>query len=118
LYSKLLAGPAASLALPQTASYAEPVFHVYVVRSEDRDGLQAHLEAKGISTVIHYPVPIHRQPAFTDLGHGPGSFPITEAFAERILSLPMYAELDSEDIEYVCDAVEEFVSAAAVAPLL
>ena len=96
------------MVLPSTADFAAPVFHLYVIRHEQRDRLSEHLEARGISTVIHYPIPIHFQPAFADLGYQHGAFPITETLADRILSLPMYPELLSGDLEYVCDAIEEF----------
>jgi dTDP-4-amino-4,6-dideoxygalactose transaminase len=107
-YNKALEGLADSVRLPKTADYAEPVFHLYVVRHEDRDGLQDHLGMRGIGTVIHYPIPIHLQPAYADLGQSQGSFPVTEAFADGILSLPMYAELERSHIEYVCAAINEF----------
>ncbi len=107
-YGDLLAGVGGVVARPQTAAYAEPVFHLYVIRIEQRDELQEYLAARGISTVIHYPIPIHLQPAYADLGYAAGAFPTTEAYCERILSLPMYAELGSDDIEYVCAAVSEF----------
>lgn len=107
-YGKLLQGHAGTVKVPQIAPYAEPVFHLYVIRTEKRDRLQEHLAARGISTVIHYPIPIHMQPAYADLEHPPGAFPITEEYCSRILSLPMYAELTSDDIDYVAAAVSEF----------
>lgn len=108
-YGSLLSSQAESIALPQTAPYAEPVFHLYVIRTEERNRLQERLGSLGIGTVIHYPIPIHRQPAYADLGYPAGAFPITEAYCDRILSLPMYAELEVADIEYVSAAVGEFV---------
>jgi len=108
-YGNLLSDRADTVALPQTAAYAEPVFHLYVIRCEERNRLQEHLGARGVSTVIHYPIPIHLQPAYADLGHPAGAFPTTEAYCDRILSLPMFAELSGDDIDYVCTAVSEFV---------
>ncbi len=107
-YSQLLRGT--SLALPVVADFAEPVYHLYVVRVPDRDSLQAHLHDRGISTVIHYPIPIHLQPAYRDLGYARGDFPITEGYADQILSLPMYPELTSDAIKYVTDAIQDFVA--------
>jgi dTDP-4-amino-4,6-dideoxygalactose transaminase len=107
-YTKLLADRAPSIGLPGVADDVEPVFHLYVIRTERRDDLQAHLASRRVSTVIHYPIPIHRQPAYADLGLEPGSFPVTEQYADRILSLPMYAELSHDDLDYVVDAVADF----------
>jgi dTDP-4-amino-4,6-dideoxygalactose transaminase len=98
------------LTLPVVADFAEAVYHVYIVRVKDREALQAHLHDRGISTVIHYPIPIHLQPAYRELGYVRGDFPITERYAGQILSLPMYPELTSDAIEYVTDAIKEFVA--------
>lgn len=108
VYTQLLDERAPTVSLPQTAKYAEPVYHVFGIQHEERDLLRNHLGEHGVSTVIHYPIPIHLQPAYAHLGYGKGSFPITEQAANSILSLPMYAELSDEDIEHVCDAVEGF----------
>jgi dTDP-4-amino-4,6-dideoxygalactose transaminase len=72
--------------------------------------LRERLVSKGISASIHYPVPIHRQPAYKDLGYKPGDFPVTEELASRILSLPMYAELTSEQVEFAAVTIREFMS--------
>jgi dTDP-4-amino-4,6-dideoxygalactose transaminase len=109
LYHQLLKDSPVRLSL--TADYAEPVYHLYIVRFEDRDGLQAHLRDQGIATGIHYPIPIHLQPAYRDLGYSKEDFPITERCAEQILSLPMYPELTPELIEYITDAVLNFALA-------
>jgi dTDP-4-amino-4,6-dideoxygalactose transaminase len=89
----------------------ESVWHLYVIRSEHRDTLRERLESRGISASIHYPIPIHLQPAYKDLGYKRGEFPITEGLARRILSLPMYAELTSEQIDFVAQTIREFMSA-------
>jgi dTDP-4-amino-4,6-dideoxygalactose transaminase len=96
---------------PVTAHYAEPVWHLYVIQASNRDGLQAYLAERGIGTVIHYPTPIHLQPAYRDLGYKKGDFPITERAADEVLSLPMYPELPLAAIEIVAGAVRAFVSA-------
>tara|TARA_Y100000310_G_scaffold274290_1_gene290203 strand:+ start:5766 stop:6848 length:1083 start_codon:yes stop_codon:yes gene_type:complete len=84
------------------------VYHLYVIQHDDRDGLKEHLDGKGISTGIHYPVPLHLQPACKEFGGKKGDFPESEKIADRILSLPMFPELTSEQIDYVCKAIEEF----------
>lgn len=95
--------------VPTEAEYAESVFHLYVVRIPERDGLRAFLHSKGIATGMHYPIPIHMQPAYRHLGYPEGSFPVTEAHARQHLSLPMYAELTPDSIEYVAQAIGQFV---------
>lgn len=105
-YAELLAGM--PLELPVVPEWAEPVFHLYVVRVDDREALQAHLQDAGVFTGIHYPVPIHLQPAYASLGYKPGDFPVTEAYAPRILSLPMYPELPPADLDIVADAMASY----------
>ena len=107
-YTRILNESGAATGLPSTAAGCEPVYHLYVIRHSDRDGLQRHLTDHGIGTVIHYPIPIHLQPAYADLRLGPGSFPVTEAYSSQILSLPMFAELTADDISYVCEKIAEF----------
>jgi dTDP-4-amino-4,6-dideoxygalactose transaminase len=96
-YSNMLAG--ADLGLPRVPAYAEPVWHLYVIRSKQRDVLRAHLERQGVSTVIHYPVPPHKQNCYRYLGLR--DFPIAEALANEALSLPMSPMMTEEDICYV-----------------
>lgn len=83
------------------------VYHLYVIRVKNRDSLQNYLTDKGITTGIHYPVPIHFQEAYRYLGYKVGDFPITERYADEILSLPMYPELTQEQVIYVADKVKE-----------
>jgi dTDP-4-amino-4,6-dideoxygalactose transaminase len=106
-YASLLADIDA-LTTPSTADYSEHVFHLYVVRVPQRDELRRHLGELGIGTGIHYPVPCHLQPAFRSLGYGPGDLPVTERVADKIISLPMYPELTSEQQNYVVDSVRDF----------
>lgn len=89
----------------QTRAECEPVYHLFIVRCDDRDGLRVHLEAEGIGTSIHYPVPLHKQPAFADLGHGDGDFPVAEAVAREVIALPLYSELSAAEVDEVCAAV-------------
>lgn len=84
------------------------VYHLYVIQTDDRDALQAYLKERGVATGIHYPAPLHLQQSLRDLGYHPGDLPVTERLAGRILSLPMYAELTSAQIEYVADCVGAF----------
>jgi dTDP-4-amino-4,6-dideoxygalactose transaminase len=105
LYSRLLSN--ADVAVPHTAEGVEHVWHLYVIRAAERDRLRATLADDGIQTGIHYPIPIHRQPAYRDLGYLLGSFPVTERCAEEILSLPMYPELDDVGVARVAAAVAE-----------
>jgi dTDP-4-amino-4,6-dideoxygalactose transaminase len=81
------------------------VFHLYVIRSPKRDDLLASLSAAGIGAGIHYPTPLHRQPAFLKRGYGECKLPATEAAAREVISLPLYPELRDEEIAYVCDRV-------------
>lgn len=84
------------------------VFHLYVVRSEQRDALRAHLEDEGVASAIHYPTPIHLQPAYAELGQGPGSLPVAERLAGEICSLPIFPTISSPEIERVGAAVAAF----------
>ena len=109
VYSRLLADSLVSL--PVEADYAEHVYHLYVIRTKDRDRLRAYLDAQGIATGIHYPVPVHLHKAYRDLGYEKGSFPVAETCATQILSLPMYAELTPDFAEHVSSAINEFAMA-------
>jgi len=109
LYHKFLDG--SGVVLPGEAGGAESVWHLYVVRTEQRDLAREYLVSRGVSASIHYPIPIHLQPAYQDLGYKRGDFPVTEACAQQILSLPMYAELSQEQIEFVAKAIRGFIAA-------
>ena len=106
LYHQLLAD--SSLTLPVEASNAESVYHLYVIRTPERDKLANYLQERGVAAIIHYPVPIHLQPAYKELGHQAGDFPITEQFAQEILSLPIFPELQPEQIHYIAKVIGEF----------
>jgi dTDP-4-amino-4,6-dideoxygalactose transaminase len=108
LYARLLAD--APVVTPRPSPSAEPVWHLYVVRVAARDRVRAALREQGIETGIHYPIPIHRQSAYEDLGYPVGSFPHTERCAGEVLSLPMYPELDDVAIARVAAALEEATS--------
>lgn len=91
--------------VPALDPRSEHIFHLYVVRTRNRDELQKHLNSRGIQTGIHYPIPIHLQEAYSDLDLGRGSFPVTEKLADEIVSLPMFAELSHHQIELVLEAL-------------
>lgn len=90
------------------AAYATHVYHLFVVRAERRDALQAHLTTCRIGTGLHYPLPLHLQHAYQHLGLGRGAFPITETAADQVLSLPMFPELTAAQVEVVADAIRAF----------
>lgn len=93
---------------PFEKKFRKHVYYVYVIRCLNRDRLIKYLNDKGISTGIHYPIPIHLQESYKHLGFGVGSFPITEECAKEIVSLPMFPELTTEEIEYICRSIDEF----------
>jgi dTDP-3-amino-3,4,6-trideoxy-alpha-D-glucose transaminase len=96
------------LVLPATAAWADPVWHLYVVRTPHRDALRDHLHARGVETGIHYPVPCHRQPAFAGSSLEALALPGAETLAREVLSLPMGPHLSDEDQDLVISAVKEF----------
>ena len=99
--------------VPTDQSHQRAVYHTFVVLAERRDELKSYLATKGVGTAIHYPIPIHFQQAAAGLGYGPGSFPVTEYQAPRLLSLPVYPELEEDQIEYVVDCMSSFYNGAA-----
>jgi dTDP-4-amino-4,6-dideoxygalactose transaminase len=105
-YHQLLAKT--PLLLPIEAPYAESVYHLYVVRHPKRDRLRDHLQAQGVGTALHYPVPLHLQKCFESLGYKADAFPISEAAAETCLSLPIYPGMTDAQVEYVASAVAQF----------
>jgi len=105
-YGQLLSD--VDVTVPTEMNYARHVYHLYVIRSDQRDALQKTLGEKKVYTGIHYPIPVHMQKAHADLGYKQGDFPLTEKAANEILSLPMFAELLDEEIVQVCDVIKEF----------
>ncbi len=98
------------LRLPFEPAWSRAAYHLYVVRTPDREGLLQHLKEEGIGTGIHYPVPLHLQKAYSALNYGRGSFPVAERAAEEILSLPMFPQLTSEQQARVLQAIHAFAS--------
>src|SRR5271169_6880966 len=110
LYHELFSDAKDSMVIPREAAWTKGVYHLYVVRVQDREALQAHLAEAGIGTGIHYPIPLHLQKAYQYLGYKKGDFPVTERAAEEILSLPMFPQLQPNQQEEVALKVLEFVT--------
>ncbi len=106
-YRQALGGVKA-LRLPDEPEGDEAVYHQFVVRAPRRDELAAALKAQGIESGIHYPKPLHLQGAFSGLGYAPGAFPVSEAAAREVLSLPIYPEIPDADVDAVAEAVRAF----------
>jgi len=96
------------LRMPRLRPGSRPSFHLFPVFTPLRDELVAHLGEKGIGTAVHYPLPIHLHPAFSFLGYGPGDFPRAERAAAQELSLPLYPELEDEEVDEVISALRDF----------
>ena len=108
-YNELLAD-AEGIALPSEPSWSNAVYHLYVIRTSDRDSIIIHLKQAGIATGIHYPIPLHLQPAYRALHYRPGDFPATEAAATEIVSLPMFPQLASHQQVRIAEEVRLFTS--------
>jgi len=113
IYDEQLFAFEGSVVRPVEASYSKSVYHLYVVRAQSRDELQKHLTEAGIGTGIHYPVPIHLQVAYASRGWKRGDFPETEAAADEILSLPMYAGLNEDRQKRVVETISQFAFSSA-----
>jgi len=100
LYNELLEN-VSGIETPTEKEFVKHVYHLYVIRCKNRNELQNYLSSKGVSTGIHYPIPVHLQKAYKHLEYKEGDFPITEKYAKEILSLPMFPELTDEEIEAV-----------------
>ena len=107
-YDELL-GEVPSVTLPKSAEACLPVYHLYVIQIDKRDEIAAALNNKGIGTGLHYPVPLHLQKAYAYLGLQEGSFPEAEACASRVLSLPIYPELNEKQIVYIGECIKEIL---------
>lgn len=107
-YKRLLAGAAGAVVLPCEPSWSRAVYHLYVVRTDNREGMLNHLAKAGIGTGIHYPVPLHAQNAYRHLKYAPGDFPVAEKVARQVVSLPMYPQLNGEQQGQVAEEVLRF----------
>jgi dTDP-4-amino-4,6-dideoxygalactose transaminase len=104
-YDQRLADP--GLTLPREMPWAHHVYHVYSLRTSNRDSFRTALESQGIQTAVHYAIPVHLQPAYADLGYRNGSFPESEAAAHEVVALPIFPELSKDQVEAVCYAVRK-----------
>ena len=104
-YDRLLHNEPA-IVTPYVSPHVEPVYHLYVVQVANRDCVRAELSENGIETGIHYPIPLHEQPAYARMGHKPEDFPISQALARRVLSLPMFPEITSPQIKFVVEQLK------------
>lgn len=118
-YNRLLANADGGVVPPYEPSWSRAVYHLYVVRTEDRDGMAAHLKTAGIGTGIHYPIPLHLQKAYSSHGYKVGDLPTCEKISGQILSLPMYPQLTAEQQARTVREVLDFArSETAVKPVL
>jgi dTDP-4-amino-4,6-dideoxygalactose transaminase len=108
-YTRLLAD--CGVELPREMTWARHVYHVYTLRTKDRDALQSTLQTEGIQTAVHYALPVHLQPAYADLGYPRGAFPQSEKAAEEVLSLPLYPEITDTHIQKVAQALTRLAAA-------
>jgi len=99
-----------AIGLPWEPTWSRSVYHLYVIRTSDREGLMKHLKDAGIGSAIHYPVPLHLQRAYVSMNYGAGDFPVTESAAAEIVSLPMYPQLKLEQQEKVAAEVIAFAT--------
>jgi dTDP-4-amino-4,6-dideoxygalactose transaminase len=112
LYDELLKD-ADGISTPYVAEESSHIYHLYVVQHSERDGLMSYLAKQGVATGLHYPAPVHLQPCFENPGLRVGALPVTEAISSRVISLPMFAEITTEQIEYVCGHIRRFCSGVA-----
>ena len=97
--------------VPMKREYEEPIYHRYMIRCPNRDRLQSFLAHNGIETKVNYPIPLHLQPAAAELCYKKGDFPVTEKLADTILSLPIYPELEDEEVHFVIEKVRQYCNA-------
>lgn len=114
LYGRLLAD-VPGIVLPRERSGVRSAWHLYTIQAEARDGLQKYLGARGIATAVHYPRPIHLQPAMAEAGGRIGDLPVSEELSQRVICLPLYPELGEANVVRVCDEVRTFMTGAGAA---
>ena len=108
LYSQKLAALSSLVITPLIGKQITSVYHLYVLQVKKRNQLLKFLNDHGINAIIHYPIPIHLQPAYKNLNYKKGDFPVTEHLCQNIISLPMYPELTNKEIEYTCQTIADF----------
>jgi dTDP-4-amino-4,6-dideoxygalactose transaminase len=112
-YKRLLKSADGTLVAPCEPSWSRAVYHLYVVRTTDREGMMEHLKKAGIGTGIHYPIPLHLQKAYAAMNYGKGAFPVAEKAAAEIVSLPMFPQLTAEQQARVVEEILNFTSMTA-----
>jgi len=113
-YKQALAPITNYLIVPYEPSWSRAVYHLYVVRVEDREGFMAHLKSKGVGTAIHYPIPLHLQNAYSSLGYVAGDYPVSEKIADRIVSLPMFPQMTDRQQARAIEEIVNFVRSRGV----
>lgn len=108
IYSEGITNPA--IQTPAEMAYGKHNYHLYVIRCQKREQLQQYLSDKGVQTLIHYPVPVHLQEAYSDLNKGVGDYPVSELLAGELLSLPIFPELTYDEALYVVECINSFES--------
>ena len=116
-YKRLLKSVDRALRSPYEPSWSRAVYHLYVVRTADREGLMEHLKKAGIGTGIHYPIPLHLQKAYASMQYRLGDFPVAEKAAAEIVSLPMFPQLKAEQQARVAEEVLNFTSTTSRKPV-
>ncbi len=116
-YRRLFAAAGEVVAPPFEPSWSRAVYHLYVIRTDDRDGMMSHLKKAGIGTGIHYPIPLHLQKSYSSMGHKRGDFPVCERIAAEIVSLPMFPQLTAEQQARVVREVLQFAKSQVAKPV-
>ncbi len=114
IYNELLAPMGEIVGIPHEPSWSKSVYHLYVIRTKNREELQKHLSDAGIGSGIHYPIPVHLQDAYSTNGWKRGDFPIAERAAAEVLSLPMFAGLEFRDQQRITESIAEFASIRSI----
>jgi dTDP-4-amino-4,6-dideoxygalactose transaminase len=110
-YDEAFAGMGDSVGVPARRPDVKHVYHLYILRVERRDELLRYLQSEGIEAKIHYPIPIHLQPASKDLGYGKGDFPVCEKDCGCVITLPVHQHLTEEEMSFTIDRVKTFYGA-------
>lgn len=108
LYDKFLGGTP-EIITPKVMPYAKHIYHVYAIRSKKRDKIFAGLKKEGIDAIIHYPIPLHLQRAYADLGFKEGDFPVCERIAQEIISLPIYPQITEKEIKFIVNTIKKII---------
>ena len=98
------------IVLPHSVPNTKPVYHLFVVRAKQRDGLRTALQERGIQTGVHYYPPLHLQPSLSSLGYKKGDFPISEQLSNEVLSLPIFPAMEKEDVTRIAETIRKFYS--------